>query len=400
MPQFRWKALDADGTQQAGRMEAFDHQALESELEKSGLTLIHARKEMSLQGLGSSTVGKADVVNFSFQLSMMLKAGVPLFEALRDIAAVEQNPALRKIVADVLERLQGGQTLSSSLGQHPKVFDEIYVSLVHAGEQTGQLTHVLEQLTETLKWQHEMASQTKQALIYPVIVLIVISAVMIFLLGHVVPQITGLLKSMRIPLPWQTQVLMAISDFIHAHMVALMGTLAFTIFGLPILARIPALKGIMDSIKLHIPILGPVLHKIALARFAYVFALLYAAGVSVMEALEIVETAVGNKSVARAVRQGRMGISAGRTLSHAFSGTSIIPPMVVSMLRVGESTGGLDLALGNVSYLYTRQAREAVQNLQATLQPILTVVLGLILAMVMVFTLGPLYDSVIGNARK
>ena len=97
---------------------------------------------------------------------------------------------------------------------------------------------------------------------------------------------------------------------------------------------------------------------------------------------------------------GRMGISAGRTLSHAFSGTSIIPPMVVSMLRVGESTGGLDLALGNVSYLYTRQAREAVQNLQATLQPILTVVLGLILAMVMVFTLGPLYDSVIGNARK
>lgn len=286
------------------------------------------------------------------------------------------------------------------MAQHPKVFDEVYMNLVQAGEQTGQLTEVLEDLTETLKWQHEMASQTKKALIYPTIVLIVITSVLLFMLGVVVPQIAELLKTMRVALPWQTKVLIFMSDIVVHHwrwlFVAVVGIILFFTF----FAKIPGpMRAWADKVKLKIPVVGKVLTRIALARFSYVLAMLYASGITVMDALKVVEKAVGNHAMATAIRSARTQIGKGKTLSAAFTGSDLFPPMVVSMLRVGEATGSLDAALKNVSYMYTRDAREAVENLQATLQPILTVVLGLTLALIMAFTLGPLYESVIGSAK-
>jgi type IV pilus assembly protein PilC len=165
-------------------------------------------------------------------------------------------------------------------------------------------------------------------------------------------------------------------------------------------AKIPGpMRSATDKLKLKIPVVGKVLKRIALARFAYVLAMLYAAGITVIDALKIVEKAVGNQAMASAIKGARIQIGKGKSLSQAFTGNDLFPPMVVSMLRVGESTGALDSALKNVSYMYTRDAREAVENLQATLQPLLTVVLGLTLAVIIAFTLGPLYETVIGNAK-
>jgi type IV pilus assembly protein PilC len=346
MPRYKWTALGADGASISGQSMATDPGALAAQLEQSGLLLVKARAQGGSFRLLRARIRLLDLVNFSFQATMMLRAGVPLMEALRDMESAEGNPALQQVISGLAEGLGSGKTLSQAMAAHPQAFDEVYVSLVRAGESSGQLPQVFAKLTETLKWQHEIASQTRKALIYPCAALVLLVVL------------------------------------------------------LPTLARIPGpMRGVVDGIKLKLPIVGPVLRQIALARFAYVLALLYAAGITVVEALKVVEVAVGNRAVAQAVAMAHGSIVQGRGLSAAFSGMTMFPPMVVSMLRVGEATGSLDAALENVSYFYTRQARESVENLQATLQPVLTVVLGLMLGAVIFCTLGPLYDSVITNAK-
>jgi type IV pilus assembly protein PilC len=400
MPEFAWKALTPDGRTQTGKSHAPDAAALAQTLAQSGQMLLKAKAVRPLFKFGGAKIGKLQLLNFSFQLSMMLRAGVTILEALRDIADAEANPAFRQVIGNLGDALSSGKTLSQSMATQPKVFDEVYVNLIQAGEQTGQLTEVLEDLTETLKWQHEMASQTKKALIYPIIVLVVITGVLLFMLGFVVPQIAQLLITMRIPLPLPTRILIVMSNVVVNHWRAMaMVFFCLVIFGV-FFAKIPkSLQAWADKIKLKIPVVGIVLKRIALARFSYVLAMLYAAGITVIDALKIVEKAVGNQAMANAIKTSRMQISKGKSLSAAFTGNDLFPPMVVSMLRVGEATGSLDAALKNVSYLYTREAREAVENLQASLQPIMTVVLGLILALIMAFTLGPLYENVIGGVK-
>jgi type IV pilus assembly protein PilC len=400
MPQYAWKSLTADGRSQSGKSHAADIASLTAQLEQSGQILIKATVVRQLFSFGSQKIKRESLLNFSFQLSMMLRAGVTILEALRDISDAEANGAMRGVIGKLADTLANGKTLSQSMAMQPKVFDEVYVNLIQSGEQTGQLTEVLEDLTETLKWQHEMASQTKKALMYPIVVLIVITGVLLFMLGYVVPQIAQLLKTMRVSLPWPTLMLIFLSDAIVNHWRAILfGFISLVIAGISF-AKVPAfMRSWVDKVKLKLPVIGKVLRRIALARFSYVLAMLYASGVTVTDALKVVEKAVGNQAMASAIRSARIQIGKGKSLSAAFSGNDLFPPLVVSMLRVGEATGSLDKALKNVSYMYTREAREAVENLQASLQPIMTVVLGSILAFIMAFTLGPLYESVIGAAK-
>lgn len=402
MPEYSWKALTSDGRTQNGKTHAPDAATLANTLSQSGLMLLKAKAIRPLFGRSSGgKIGRLNLLNFSFQLSMMMKAGVTILDALRDIADAEGNAAFRQVIGNLADSLSNGKTLSQSMALQPKVFDEVYVNLINSGEQTGQLSEVLEDLTETLKWQHEMASQTKKALIYPIIVLVVITVVLFFMLGFVVPNIAQLLKTMRIPLPLPTRILVFLSDGVVNHWKSIAMTFGGLFVFLMFFAKIPKpLQSWADRLKLRLPIVGNVLRRIALARFSYVLAMLYAAGITVMDALKVVEKAVGNQAMAAAIKTARIQISKGKSLSAAFSGSDLFPPMVISMLRVGEATGSLDAALKNVSYLYTREAREAVEGLQASLQPIMTVVLGLILALIMVFTLGPLYENVVGGIKS
>lgn len=400
MPDFKWQALGADGNVSSGNLSATDLGDLEKQLESSGLTLIDAREVREWITVRDNTIRKTDLIQFCFQLALMLKAGVSIVDALNDIASTQSKSAMRNMVSGLAQDLVKGLPLSTALKAHPKVFDAVMVQLVMAGERSGLMTEILEQLTETLKWQHEIASKAKQALVYPTIVLIVISLVATFLLVQVVPQITSLLESMRIPLPWQTQIIVGVSKMLTQHGFLLLLTLLGLGFGLSLLVKsFPAARLMLDRMVMRIPIVGRVLSDIALSRFSYVLSLLYNAGIPIIDALSIVEKTVGNNAIERSVAQASLAIRQGRTLSQAFATQPTFPPMVVSMLRVGEATGALNLALDNVSYMYTQRTRESVDGLQAALQPVLTVVLGSILMTIMAFTLGPLYDSVISNAK-
>jgi type IV pilus assembly protein PilC len=400
MPVYAWKAINADGKTISGKSQSVDLSTLSAHMEQSGQLLLKAALVKPGLSFRKQKVGREQLLNFSFQLSMMMRAGVTILDALRDVSEGEGNSAMREVIGNLVEGLSSGKTLSQAMAMQPKIFDEVYLNLIQAGEQTGQLTEVLEDLTETLKWQHEMASQTRKALTYPIIVTVVITGVMLFMLGFVVPQITQLLKTLQIELPWQTKVLMWMSDGVVHHwpvMGLVVGSLI--VFGV-FFAKVPGpMQSRVDRLKLSLPVVGKVLSRIALARFSYVLAMLYAAGVTVTDALKVVEKAVGNKAMAEAVKSARIQIGKGKSLSAAFTGSELFPPMVVSMLRVGEATGSLDKSLKNVSYMYTREARDAVENLQASLQPIMTVVLGGMMALIIVFTLGPLYINVIGGGK-
>jgi type IV pilus assembly protein PilC len=271
----------------------------------------------------------------------------------------------------------------------------VFVSLIRSGEQTGRLAEVLASLTESLKWEDELAAQTKKLVMYPAFVASIVVLVFFFLMIYLVPQMTGFIKNMGQQIPLQTRVLMAVSDFFVGYW--------WTVIAAPILAWIglrlamknnPKVGYTIDHLKISLPLVGPILRKIILSRFASTFAMMYASGITVLDAIRSCEEIVGNKPLENALRMAGQQIADGKNTSAAFADLALFPPLVIRMLRIGEATGALDTALLNVSYFYNREVREAIGKLQAMIEPALTVVLGLVLGWVMLAVLGPVYDTI------
>ena len=267
------------------------------------------------------------------------------------------------------------------------------MSLVGAGEATGRLPEVFQSLAESLKWQDELASQTRRLLIYPSMVLVVVTAVVLFLLMYLVPQVTGLLKTMGLELPIQTRLLIGASNLVLGWWPL--------IFGVPLVAgvvltmtmsRNARIQYWWDEMKLRMPVVGSILQKIILARFASFFALMYESGITVLEAMRTSEDIVGNRVVADGLQRAGQQVSAGASITECFHNLGIFPPLVIRMLRVGENTGALDVALRNVNYFYTRDVRESVDKALKLLEPMITLGLGLVLALIMWSVLSPIYD--------
>jgi type IV pilus assembly protein PilC len=281
------------------------------------------------------------------------------------------------------------------MANHPYAFDSVFCALVRAGEQSGQLTEVLDVLTENLKWQDEMASQAKRALIYPLVTLGVIVAVIFVLMIFLVPQLASTFKTLVPVLPRETMVLIFISNIFVKYWGWLIG--------LPILAA-GAIFVVMrtnekvarrvDALSLNLPLWGEIQQKIILARFSTFFAMLYKAGISVLDCIRICEKISGNRIMEDGLQRVGRSISEGQGITAAFTATKLFPPLVVRMLKVGESTGGLDTALLNVSYFYNRQVRESVSRMQQLIGPATTIVLGLLIGGILYAIFLPIYDVI------
>jgi len=273
------------------------------------------------------------------------------------------------------------------------VFDEVFVSLVRAGEQTGRMSEVFASLTASLKWEDELSSQTKRLMIYPAMVLAVVLAVIVFLLIFLVPQVVSLLKTMGIDLPIQTKVLIFASHVVITYWPLVIGIpLALAIGTVAMVRRNAAAAYMWDYMKLRLPFTGAILKKIILARFANFFSLMYQSGITVLDALKTSEDIVANRVIADGLMRAGQQISAGENMTEAFRNLGLFPPLVIRMLRVGENTGALDTALNNVNYFYTREVRESVDKALKLLEPTLTLGLGTLLALIMWSVLSPVYD--------
>ncbi|HXF16821.1 MAG TPA: type II secretion system F family protein [Burkholderiales bacterium] len=401
MAAYQYKAIDRTGRPARGKLDAANEVDLELRLKKMGLDLIIA-KAVRRQGgpsIARGSVTRQDLITFCFDLEQVSRAGIPLLDGLRDLRGGMENPRFREILTSVLEDIEGGKTLSQALEGFPRVFNGVFVSLIRAGELSGTLPEVFENLGGTLKWQDELVSQTRRLLVYPSLVFVVVTSVMIFLLLYLVPQVTQLLKTMGLELPIQTRALIWMSNFTEQWwpLLLFLPVVAAVVITFMVRTR-PRARYLFDYALLRLPITGEILQKIILARFANFFALMYRSGITVLDAVKTSEDIVGNRVVADGLQRAGQQINSGESMSEAFQNLGMFPPLVIRMLRVGESTGALDTALMNVTYFYNRDVRDSVDKALRLLEPTLTLVLGGMLGLILFSVLTPVYD-VIGKLK-
>jgi type IV pilus assembly protein PilC len=396
MALYTYKAIDALGKSVAGRIEAVNLFDLEQRLSRMELDLVAGAPSSDMSRLlGGGKITRQDLINFCFHLEQLATAGVPLVEGLTDLRDSVENPRFREVVSGLIESIQGGRNLSQALVDYPNVFSKVFVSLVRSGEQTGKLSEVLKSLTESLKWEDELAAQTKKLALYPAFVGGIVLVVTFFLMIYLVPQMTGFIRNMGQAIPLQTRILMAVSGFFVDYWWAILAAPFVLWFGLKFAIRTnPRVAYAVDHYKISMPLLGPILRKIILSRFASSFAMMYASGITVLDSIRSCEEIVGNRPLEAALHRAGQQIAEGKNLTTAFQDLALFPPLVIRMMRIGEATGKLDTALLNVSYFFNREVRDAIGKVQAMIEPALTVVLGAILGWVMLAVLGPVYDAI------
>jgi type IV pilus assembly protein PilC len=398
MPFFAYRAIDQTGRTTKGTLSAVNDVDLELRLKRMGLDLVTLNEQArEYAPQGRERVTRRDLVTFCIHMRYITRADIPLLEGLRDLRDSMEKRGFRDVLTALLEDLEGGKVLSQALSAHPAVFGAVFVHSVKAGEQTGLLDEVFERLGESLKWQEEVAAKAKRLMIYPAMVLVVVGIAILFLMIYLVPQVLQLVQTMGVALPLPTLILMAVSNALRSYWLIGLALLLLAGIGLPLWARrTEAGRLWWDRTQLRLPIVGPVMQKIVLARFTNTLAMMYRSGVTVLDALRAGEMVAGNRVIADGIRRAAQQIADGRGLSESFQSLALFPPLVIRMLRVGETTGALDEALDNVTFFYNREVLDSIENGLRVLEPLLTAVLGLILGVILVSVLLPVYD-LIGN---
>lgn len=392
---FLYKAVDQSGNPARGQLEAFNDIDLELRLKHIGLDLVRFRPARTRHRLlGRMRVSLQDLVMFCFQMEQLTRAGVPVLQGLADLRDGTAQETLRATLGQLVSAVEGGLMLSEAMAQHPEVFNRVFVSLVKAGEKTGKLADVFEHLAATLKWQDELIAQTRRLLAYPLFVMAVVLAATAFLMTYLVPQMAGFLANMGQEIPLQTRIMVSLSHAVVAWWWLFLSLPALAGIGVAVaVQRIPAARYRFDHLLLHLPLVGGVMQKIIMARFARYFALMYRSGIPILDAIKICEGIVDNRVVAEGLERAGQQINAGDSMHASFHNLGLFPPLVVRMIDIGESTRSLDAALLNISYFYDRDVRDSVEKLLKMLEPALTVMLGALLALIMFSVLGPVYDS-------
>jgi type IV pilus assembly protein PilC len=395
MALYAYKAMNLNGRTVMGRLEAINLIDLEMRLKRMDLDFINGDTVKQGGLINRAGITRPELINFCFHLEQLARAGVSLIESLTDLRDSIENPRFREIIAGMVESIEGGKTLSQALAEHPQTFDEVMVSLIRAGEETGSLPQVLNNLLESLKWQDELAAHTKKLIMYPAFLGTVVVAITMFMMIYLVPKMAGFIRNMGQELPTQTKILIATSEFFVNYW--------YVVVGLPIiLAAViaflvnssKAARYRFDDAKLRLPYIGEILRKIILSRFASVFAMMYSSGITILDSIKATEDVVGNLVIKEGLEQVGELIAEGQNVTAAFQTTGMFPPLVLRMLRVGENTGALDTALANVSYFYNRDVRESIEKVQSMIEPVMTVTIGLLLGWIMMAVLGPIYDII------
>jgi len=393
MAVYSYTAVNAQGQTVSGKLEASGKGDLEKRLERLGLQLVSQSTGRGLK-LFEPKVSQEDLAQLCFYLEQLVNGGVPLIEGLSDVRDSVSNPTLRNAITSVVNEIEQGSKLSDALGQYPKLFDTIFVSLVQAGEESGELALVLRNLGENIRWTDEIVKRTKKIFVYPIFALVVICLATAGLMILVVPKLVSVLESLGQELPGYTVALINTSDFIQESWLYIVAVpiVIWLIVKIMVLA-VPGIDYQADRMKIRLPLLGVVFEKIMMSRFANIFGMLYGSGISIMEALKISQGALGNKFVARTLDSIIDEINSGKALSLAFKESGIFPPLVLRMVRLGETTGSIDASMRQVKLYYDKDANEAIANMQAAIGPMMMLLLAGILAWVIIAIYAPLYDS-------
>jgi type IV pilus assembly protein PilC len=396
MAVFNYTARPATGGDiQTGQIELPTKEEVFSYLARQRMIPVSVRekeKQITIQiGTGIST---RDIVIFTRQFATMINSGLPLVQSLDILAEQTENEHLRKVIREVLYEVESGNTLADSMRKHPKVFTNLYVNMVAAGEAGGILDTILLRLATFLEKNDALTRKIKGAMIYPGVILTVAVSAVLILLYFVIPTFQQMFSSAGIPLPLPTRLVIGMSDLLQAYWWALIGGLIVGGFLLRSFYKTDAGELTIDRIFLRLPILGDLQRKAAVARFTRTLGTLVASGVSILEGLEITAKTAGNRVIHDAVMGSRASIAGGETISGPLKESGVFPPMVVQMINVGEQTGGLDEMLSKIADFYDEEVDAAVDALLSAMEPIMIVFLGTVVGGMIVAMYLPIFDMI------
>jgi type IV pilus assembly protein PilC len=393
---YKYRAVNENGRPIRGVISANSEVDLHNQLQTAGLELVDCSVVGEKTGLGSLSLKRVkirDLIQFFVHMEQMQSAGVPLLDALADIRDTTENTRMRDMMTEIHRDVSDGASLSESMAKHPKIFNNLYISLIKAGEDTGDLTAIYRQLVKYLKWVDDMQSKVRKATRYPMIVTFVVLITIVVMMGFVVPQIVGFLDNLEQELNFFTTSLIATSAFFQAYWWAVLATPVILV------ALITFLRKSSDDVAYHIdrmllsmPIGGTLIRKISISRYAQTFGALFASGIDVINALKSARQTVNNRALIEALIAVEKYVQSGSSLSDAFNASGEFPSMVVRMLRIGEESGNLTVVLEQVSEFYTKDVDEAIQGLIAMIEPALTGVLGIMILWIAVAVFGPIYS--------
>jgi type IV pilus assembly protein PilC len=388
---FSWAGMDKKGNRVSGKSLAPDEAALRADLRRQGIAVSKIKKQ-SQAFKGGGKVKPEDIAVFSRQLATMLAAGIPLVQAFEIVGNGNEKPAMQKLILDIKQDVEGGTSLHEALGKHPLHFDDLYVNLVEAGEQAGALESLLDKIATYKEKTEALKKKVKKALFYPAAVMVVAVVVTIILLIFVIPQFESLFKGFGADLPAFTQFVINMSRSLQANwywFAGITGGAFYTFFYFKKRSR--AMREFLDRALLKFPIIGPIMYKSAVARFARTLSTMFAAGVPLVEALESVAGATGNIVFENAVLKMRDEVATGQRLQRAMENTGLFPNMVIQMIAVGEEAGALDAMSGKVATFYEAEVDNAVDSMSSLLEPLIMAILGVLVGGMVIAMYLPIF---------
>jgi type IV pilus assembly protein PilC len=395
MPVFKYAGRNRAGAELKGEIEAADQNAAAAQLRRQGVlgaTVKPKSKdlEFKIPGLRPG-VGEKNLVTFTRQFATMIDAGLPLVQCLEILGSQTENKTFAGVINKVRTDVEGGSTFAEALRKHPKVFPELYVNMVAAGEAGGILDTILNRLAAYIEKSMALKKKVKGAMVYPSVVVTVAVGVVILMLIFVIPTFEKMFKDFGGSLPGITQSVIDLSTFLQKYWWLLLGGLVALFVGLK---RYRASKGGMrqtDGMALKLPVIGPLVRKVAVAKFTRTLGTLISSGVPILDGLDIVARTAGNKIIEEAILKTRQGISEGKTIAEPLQQTKVFPPMVVQMIGVGESAGALDTMLNKIADFYDDEVDAAVSALSSLLEPFIMVFLGISLGYIVIAMYLPIF---------
>lgn len=394
MPIYGYSALNEKGRKISGQMTAANEIDLEERLSVIGLDLINSKEAKTGRKSAFGKVSVQDLIIFCIHMEQLERAGVPILESIADLRDTSDNIYLKNVIAEIYESVRSGDMLSAALAKHPKIFNSVFISLLQAGEKSGNLHQVFHHLAYHLKWVNGIQRKIKKATYYPIFLLFLMSGIIALMMLFVIPKLSTFLKAQDFALPMYTKALIATSDFFISYWYIMFSIPLIIVFGFKILIKLSDNFAYnMDNLKLHIPFVRNTIRKIDLARFCHFFGIMYKSGLGILECLDTANNVVKNKVLRESIALVKKSVSEGNSLTESLRISNQFPNLVIRMFKVGEESGNLDVTLENINFFYDREVEDAVSSMVAVIQPALTLVMGFIMMWVSMAIFGPLYNS-------
>src|SRR5688572_14540156 len=395
MALYEYTARSSTGQIQKGQIDAQSTEEVSAHVRKNRMILVSVRQAPKAIRFGSGPrIKTRDIVIFTRQFATMINAGLPLVQSLTILAQQSENKALQDVTKAVVYDVEAGNTLADAFAKHPKAFTDLYVNMVAAGEAGGILDTILLPLAIFLEKNDALVRKVKGAMIYPGVILSVAGIAISVLLVFVIPTFQEMFASVNMELPLPTRIVIGLSDGLITYWWAILGIIGAVVFGIRKYYGTPVGRKNLDSMLLRAPVLGDIIRKSAVSRFTRTLGTLISSGVSILDGLEITAKTAGNRVVQDAIMESRASIAGGDTIAQPLKKSGVFPPMVISMISVGEQTGGLDEMLSKIADFYDDEVDAAVSNLLSLLEPMMIVFLGAVVGGMVVSMYLPIFDMI------